>query len=442
MMRHRLCLMPWAPVVLVAALMLGGASVAQGQDAGVDASVSTVASSSRRDVTSDARQRADSDGGVASLPAAVASPAASTTSSATPVLPNPTADGQKLREISATEWDRNDPWPAVVASVSYLLVVMLGFVRFIWTPARLSLQGSIDGLEAELADSAHATQETDVARNLLNKARSQLGTGLLWVWAWSADSGMAAWALYRLAERTSTRRWAIDRVRANLASAADKILACEPSGHVQLLSMVKKALESDPDKSRDHALLESALEVLDTQESAADAAEVTQYYKTVWLAIAAVVILVLAATALGRWRFMFAGAVGGFVSRLSRSARTVSKLPTDEFRWTTHFLSPLSGALTGWAGILLIDLLKQFRVLGEAIPSNIWDQRLEVGVPLSIAFVFGFSERFFDNAIQKFEVTGGSTTTSPGAPSPQDLAGATAGGTGAKPSNATKESVR
>jgi hypothetical protein len=99
-----------------------------------------------------------------------------------------------------------------------------------------------------------------------------------------------------------------------------------------------------------------------------------------------------------------AGAAGGYLSRLARTLKRAD-VPTDYgASWTTLFLSPIVGALSGWFGILLIVVLadSKMQVLGEAFATVKW------GCPfapftLGIAFALGFSERLFDGIVSSLE---------------------------------------
>jgi hypothetical protein len=80
-------------------------------------------------------------------------------------------------------------------------------------------------------------------------------------------------------------------------------------------------------------------------------------------------------------------------------------VPTDYgASWSTLFLSPVLGALTGWFGVLLIHFASepQFGLLGGPLRQIRWE---DPGAPGSLfgAFLLGFSERMFDSIMQKLE---------------------------------------
>lgn len=93
------------------------------------------------------------------------------------------------------------------------------------------------------------------------------------------------------------------------------------------------------------------------------------------------------------------GAIGGLLSRLSRSLER-NDVPTDYgASWTTLFLSPVAGALGAWAGILLSALAVELNVLSETF-KDLWCCPF-TQLALGLALLFGFSERLFDTVLDK-----------------------------------------
>jgi hypothetical protein len=124
----------------------------------------------------------------------------------------------------------------------------------------------------------------------------------------------------------------------------------------------------------------------------------------VWLAGVGCGLIVLLAAAVGNPVLFIAGATGGFLSRLARTLKRAD-VPTDYgASWTTLFLSPIVGALSGWFGILLIVVLADSRlnVLGTAFQGVKWCCPL-TPIPLGLAFALGFSERLFDGIMSGLE---------------------------------------
>ena len=96
------------------------------------------------------------------------------------------------------------------------------------------------------------------------------------------------------------------------------------------------------------------------------------------------------------------GALGGFVSRLSRSLER-NDVPTDYgASWTTLFLGPISGALGAWAGVLLMGLAIEWQVVGTTVKTDWINPGSDVRT-LAIAFLFGFSERLLDTVLDALQ---------------------------------------
>jgi len=66
------------------------------------------------------------------------------------------------------------------------------------------------------------------------------------------------------------------------------------------------------------------------------------------------------------------------------------------------FLSPVSGALSAWAGLLLLQALQKVNVfdLSTLLPAST-DLTNPTGAILGVAIVFGFSERLLDRIVRQ-----------------------------------------
>ncbi len=126
--------------------------------------------------------------------------------------------------------------------------------------------------------------------------------------------------------------------------------------------------------------------------------------KAMWLALVGLLFIAALGLTVGNVVLFVAGAVGGFLSRLGRILKIQPK-PTDYgAHWTTLFLSPVAGALAGWAGILVVTLLSRQNILGSLFHRVSWERSLDPLV-LALAFVLGFSERLFTGFIEQVEKT-------------------------------------
>jgi hypothetical protein len=117
--------------------------------------------------------------------------------------------------------------------------------------------------------------------------------------------------------------------------------------------------------------------------------------KMMWLVGCALLFMFALAVTLGNAVLLLLGAVGGLLSRLTRTT-AASEVSNDYgATWGSLFLSPLTGALAAWGGILLVILGVKLSILGAALNVD-WCNPYEP-VALAIALLFGFLERLFDS---------------------------------------------
>jgi hypothetical protein len=129
----------------------------------------------------------------------------------------------------------------------------------------------------------------------------------------------------------------------------------------------------------------------------------TQQNKVTWLVFVGLAIMTALVTK-GYQDILLAGAVGGTLSRLQRELLR-RDVPSDYgLSWSVLFLSPVSGALSAWAGLLLLQTLQKFNVidLKSLLPDNV-DLTAPTGAILGAAVVFGISERLLDRLVRQAE---------------------------------------
>jgi Putative Ig domain/Abnormal spindle-like microcephaly-assoc'd, ASPM-SPD-2-Hydin len=171
----------------------------------------------------------------------------------------------------------------------------------------------------------------------------------------------------------------------------------------QLAARVRVAVAqpSAPPLDRWRALLREALGIIYDNADRDYSDFMSWQNKAVWLTGCGLLFIVTLAATLQHGGLLLVGAVGGLLSRLSRSLQRAN-VPTDYgASWTTLFLSPVVGALAGWSGVLLVILAVQLNVLGPLFKTdwcNPWSP-----LTLGIAFLLGFSERAFDSILSQLE---------------------------------------
>jgi len=116
--------------------------------------------------------------------------------------------------------------------------------------------------------------------------------------------------------------------------------------------------------------------------------------KLMWLVGCALLLMAGLGLTLHNAILFLVGAVGGLLSRLQRTVDSSDIATYFGANWGALFLSPLTGALSAWSGILLIILAVKLHILGAALSLD-WHNPAEP-TALAIAILFGFSERWFD----------------------------------------------
>jgi hypothetical protein len=172
---------------------------------------------------------------------------------------------------------------------------------------------------------------------------------------------------------------------------------------VRFDARVKAALEatSSAPLGRWRALLSEGLGVLYDRYDTDFASLVAWHNKAMWLTSCGLVLIVSLALALGNGPLFLLGATGGLLSRLGRSLYRQDVQTDYGASWTTLFLSPVVGAITGWAGVLLAALLVKFGILGTLFADVSWNGCNLIS--LGIALMFGFSERAFDAVLSQLQ---------------------------------------
>ena len=174
--------------------------------------------------------------------------------------------------------------------------------------------------------------------------------------------------------------WPEPEVRVRLVEAAEELMAPAegaPAGAAatstppDLVVRIQEALkQSPPDVEAERHLLACALDSLYSELDFGFWQEVNRYSKGMWLAGSALLLILAVAFFVGNPVFLLVGAVGGFISRLGRALNADKEgAASPEFNsfWTTLFISPLMGALTGWAGVLLVSLGLELDLLGRGL---------------------------------------------------------------------------
>jgi hypothetical protein len=219
---------------------------------------------------------------------------------------------------------------------------------------------------------------------------------------------LAALRLLHEAKRQLARLLPIERVRSRLLIAIPQLTKLDKVENDQLIKEIEAALKiAPPDEKNLRSLLLEALGVIYFSRDSVSADVVSWNNRVMWLSMTGLLLGVFIAVLVPSMSlFVLLGALGGFLSRLTRTL-TMETDPTNyEGYWILLFLSPVSGALAGWGGVLLIQFLINFKFLGDIFTYNhgpnietVTDGKAYPLVLSVSAFLLGFSERFFEQVV-------------------------------------------
>lgn len=166
------------------------------------------------------------------------------------------------------------------------------------------------------------------------------------------------------------------------------------------------ALRADPpsDPAYRKALLGHGIKLIYAERDMAFSSLMEWHNKASWLILAALMSIVFLTGAVGHSVLFLAGAAGGYSSRLMRALKR-EDVPLDYgASWTTLFLSPIFGALTGWFGIALLTLISrpELNLLGPVFRIVDWNDPYGP-ITIGVAFLMGFSERLFDAVVHAMD---------------------------------------
>jgi hypothetical protein len=181
----------------------------------------------------------------------------------------------------------------------------------------------------------------------------------------------------------------------------------DKAGARSLGQRVTDALAADPstfgEPAKRHLLVEATSYLYESGDSGF-AALTSWQNKSFWLTLVGVALIWAVGVTEGHASLFLAGAVGGFLSRLTRELKRADVTNDYGASWSTLFLSPVAGAISGWFGVALVMLMTDptVGVLGGPLKVINWDSA-NVAATLAAAFVLGFSERLFDRIVTQLD---------------------------------------
>jgi hypothetical protein len=232
---------------------------------------------------------------------------------------------------------------------------------------------------------------------------------------WPRGQEVSGWSCAHEAEVQLVAMLPPDRVRARMETAEQELRVLKIPIASSLADALHEATSSSPSAvplERWRALLIEALKIIYEAGDTGYFNLASWHSKMIWLVGCALLFISALAMTLQNAILLLLGAVGGLLSRLARTVSAPDNSSDYGASWGKLFLSPLSGALSAWGGILLIVLGLKFNILGSALNVD-WCNPYDPAT-LAIALLFGFSERLFDGMATQIEDK--FLKTPPGAP--------------------------
>lgn len=304
---------------------------------------------------------------------------------------------------------------AACAAYFVLLLVTRWFI--VAREDRELLREHIARLRAELTSLPPGDKDSSTVSSveaLLNEARLRMGDERLpYILMWGGAYESSAWYCLHDAKLLLAALWPWPRVEVRLLSAVQELSEeREPrkdEGHALSLEIKRfldplhgKAQPTFEQEAEGRVLLQRALRIIYSQEGNDDQEVRAWHNKIMWISCCSLVLIAGLAAALGQPKLFLLGATGGFMSRLAPLRRRRDIAKGYSAYWTTLFVSPLIGALAGWTGVLVASILVEENILGSGFSALKWDAWTGPNPQmLAAAFLFGFSEGFFDEVIRK-----------------------------------------
>ena len=179
---------------------------------------------------------------------------------------------------------------------------------------------------------------------------------------WNGSRDLVAWDLVHRVEAEAGGRLTGPALVARLMKAQSQLDDLPERKRVYWSLVLNDLLQGCPQgKLRDEEVAQAILHNLLTELYDARDTKftnlATQQNKVTWMVFTGLAIMA-ALVSQGYEDLLMAGAVGGILSRLQRELER-RDVPSDYgLSWSVLFLSPVSGALSAWAGVLLLQSLQ------------------------------------------------------------------------------------
>lgn len=216
---------------------------------------------------------------------------------------------------------------------------------------------------------------------------------------WSRGIEVASWNCIHTAEQQLVALLPEPRVRAWMEEAEAKLRQFKTDEADAIANQIHTVLQPGAKSTfedRKALLIEALILIHKRTDDEYEQAELW-HRKMLWLVSCALLFILAIGVTFQNAVLMLAGAVGGLLSRLMQNLKAAQSSGSDDYgaTWGALFLSPLTGALASWGGILLMILAAKLKILGAALEFD-WCNPYQP-VTLAVALLLGFTERLFDD---------------------------------------------
>jgi hypothetical protein len=319
--------------------------------------------------------------------------------------------------------------PPPIATLTLVLVTIILFAAGVLAyrhhnivhTTRKMLLAQLENIETRLPLESNTTPETAASIDTLAKRVAAIKNGvpkhLGWQewFFWSRGHEISGWiSLHEVERQLIAFLVPESRVLERAAMAEAELRALNKPNSLVLADRLRITMQQvsaapvDAAHIAPHLLehlkqqLAEALTILYREDDTRFATLMEWHNKAMWLVYLSLLSIIVLGVVFHHEELFVVGAVGGLLSRMTRSLFR-EDVPSDYgASWTTLFLSPLLGAISAWAGIAVLAWLRDVEALGAQFDKMAWDHPSTVWV-IALGITLGFSERFFTSLLSKVE---------------------------------------
>jgi hypothetical protein len=291
----------------------------------------------------------------------------------------------------------------LVVGLLYLVVVWITYSWLIAAPRRWLLESQIHRLRVAISVAKQIDREEDRAiaaalRERLQGLEDSLkNRGNVIVRSFRAVNLNELMAIQQTLNGLS-RQQAFLVPNDDLPSYAEPIfLRLGETDNVAVKALRARFNDPSTTPNARRILVARADELCHARNDAALLAEYDRQRASLWLALVGLWGVIAIGSVLGHIETMLIGAIGGFLAPLMPLI-DARQPDAKQMTWGVRVLSPVGGALTAVAGLLMVSFLAapDVDLLGGVFRNNSWNNPT-TPVALALALLFGFSGKLFSS---------------------------------------------